>query len=175
MPSTRSRVNGHPDSIRTVNIGQLVASRTSEDGLGAGAKVAGTMEVEARAKTGPDFGTLLRRYRIAAGLSQDALAERARMSSDGISALERGHRRTPQREIIALLADALALNPEQYREFEAAVGATRRRTALAPPCNDRYISAERAGAEGADARERGSNHPIRGSAVCDRGNDLDVV
>lgn len=58
------------------------------------------------------FGALLRRHRVAAGLSQEALAERARMSSDGISALERGHRRTPQRETLALLAGALALNQE---------------------------------------------------------------
>lgn len=87
------------------------------------------MEVEARAKMGSDFGTLLRRHRIAAGLSQEALAELARMSSDGISALERGHRRTPQRETVTLLAGALALNPEQRYEFEAAAAppsATRR-------------------------------------------------
>lgn len=82
-------------------------------------KVTSVMEVEERA-AGSDFGTLLRRYRLAAGLSQEALAERARMSSDGISALERGHRRTPQRETLALLAGALALSEEQRREFETA-------------------------------------------------------
>ena len=79
----------------------------------------GAMEVEERA-TGSDFGTLLRRYRLAAGLSQEALAKRARMSSDGISALERGHRRTPQRETLALLAGALALRDEDRQELEAA-------------------------------------------------------
>ena len=42
------------------------------------------------------------------------------MSSDGISSLERGHRRTPQRETLALLSGALALNDEQRRELEAA-------------------------------------------------------
>jgi transcriptional regulator with XRE-family HTH domain len=67
-----------------------------------------------------EFGTLLRRYRIAAALSQEALAERARMSTNGIGALERGYRRTPQRETLTLLVDALALNEEQRREFEAA-------------------------------------------------------
>ena len=66
------------------------------------------------------FGTLLRRYRLAAKLSQEALAERARMSSNGISALERGDRRTPQRETLALLTRALSLDPDQRREFEAA-------------------------------------------------------
>ncbi len=67
-----------------------------------------------------DFGTLLRQYRVAAGLSQEALAERARLSSHGVSALERGYRRTPQRETVALLSDALALGDEQRQAFEAA-------------------------------------------------------
>jgi predicted ATPase/DNA-binding XRE family transcriptional regulator len=66
------------------------------------------------------FGALLRRYRLAAGLSQEALAERARVSFHGISALERGFRRTPQRETCSLLADALALNEDERRIFEAA-------------------------------------------------------
>lgn len=77
------------------------------------------MEVEERGSSS-DFGSLLRRHRLAAGLSQEALAERARMSSDGISALERGHRRTPQRETLTLLAGALALDDEQLAAFEAA-------------------------------------------------------
>ena len=63
---------------------------------------------------------LLRQYRLAAALSQEALAERARMSTQGISALERGYRRTPQRETLALLSGALALSDEQREEFEAA-------------------------------------------------------
>jgi predicted ATPase/transcriptional regulator with XRE-family HTH domain len=63
---------------------------------------------------------LLRQYRLAAGLSQEALAERARISTQGISALERGYRRTPQRETLSLLVGALALSDEQREEFEAA-------------------------------------------------------
>ena len=78
------------------------------------------MEDEGRASGSSEFGKLLRRHRLAAGLSQEALAERARMSSDGISALERGHRRTPQRETLALLAGALTLDDDQHRAFEAA-------------------------------------------------------
>ncbi len=69
-----------------------------------------------------DFGRLLRHYRLAAGLSQEALAERARMSVNGISALERGYRRTPQFETLTLLAGALALNEDDRREFVAAAG-----------------------------------------------------
>lgn len=46
------------------------------------------------------------------------------MSVNGIGALERGYRRTPQRDTLALLARALALNDSQQQAFEAA--ATRR-------------------------------------------------
>ena len=38
------------------------------------------------------------------------MAERARMSANGIGALERGARRTPQRETLTLLAKALSLD-----------------------------------------------------------------
>lgn len=70
--------------------------------------------------TVPTFGTLLRRYRLAAGLSQEHLAERARLSLYGISALERGFRRTPQRETLELLIAALGLTGESRRAFEKA-------------------------------------------------------
>ncbi|MGB6517247.1 MAG: helix-turn-helix domain-containing protein [Candidatus Cybelea sp.] len=83
------------------------------------------METEARATGSSDFGTLLRHYRLAAGLSQEALAERAGMSTNGIGALERGYRRSPQRETIALLARALALSDEQRDDFEEAAGCSR--------------------------------------------------
>lgn len=68
----------------------------------------------------PDFGTLLRRFRLAAKLSQEALAERARLSTNGISALERGYRRRPQPETLALLAGALHLDDDQRQAFEEA-------------------------------------------------------
>ncbi|MGH7329661.1 MAG: helix-turn-helix domain-containing protein, partial [Polyangiaceae bacterium] len=55
----------------------------------------------------PPFGTVLRRLRLAAGFSQEALAERAKMSTDAISALERGARQAPQRQTLALLIQAL--------------------------------------------------------------------
>jgi predicted ATPase/DNA-binding XRE family transcriptional regulator len=85
-----------------------------------GAKTPGVMQDERRPSGPPDFGTLLRQHRLGAALSQQALAELAGMSRDGISALERGYRRTPQRETLAILATALALRGEQRREFEAA-------------------------------------------------------
>lgn len=74
-----------------------------------------------------DFGSLLRQYRLAAGLSQEALAERARMSAFAISALERGHRRKPQLKTLALLAGALALDEGQRARFEAAARSARGR------------------------------------------------
>jgi hypothetical protein len=45
----------------------------------------GAMEHDGRDSTLPDFGTLSPSYRIEAGLSQEALAERARVSLHGIS------------------------------------------------------------------------------------------
>jgi predicted ATPase/Tfp pilus assembly protein PilF/DNA-binding XRE family transcriptional regulator len=66
------------------------------------------------------FGTLLKRFRQAAGLSQEALAERARMSARGVSDLERGVHRAPYRETLRQLMDALDLNEEQRAALEAA-------------------------------------------------------
>lgn len=75
---------------------------------------------EERLAVASDFGTLLRHHRLAAGLSLESLADRARMSANGIGALERGYRRTPQFETLALLIGALALTEEQRRVFVAA-------------------------------------------------------
>jgi predicted ATPase/transcriptional regulator with XRE-family HTH domain len=72
------------------------------------------------------FGALLRRYRLAAGLSQEGLAERAGMSANAVGALERGHRRSPHFETISLLAGALALDRDQRRGFETAARADAR-------------------------------------------------
>jgi predicted ATPase/transcriptional regulator with XRE-family HTH domain len=58
------------------------------------------------------FGELLRRLRQAAGLTQEALAERARVSARAISDLERGVKQRPRRETIALLSDAIGLGPD---------------------------------------------------------------
>jgi predicted ATPase/transcriptional regulator with XRE-family HTH domain len=58
------------------------------------------------------FGALLRRYRLVANLTQEALASRAQLSVEAISALERGRRTAPRAETLALLAAALELSPE---------------------------------------------------------------
>jgi predicted ATPase/DNA-binding XRE family transcriptional regulator len=68
----------------------------------------------------PGFGTILRSLRAAAGLSQESLAELARLSPESISALERGTRRAPYRETVRLLSDALALAAADRARLEAA-------------------------------------------------------
>lgn len=78
------------------------------------------MEEGERTPGSSEFGALLRHHRIAAGFSQEALAERAGISTNGISALERGYRRTPHRETLALLAAALSLSADERVRFEAA-------------------------------------------------------
>jgi predicted ATPase/DNA-binding XRE family transcriptional regulator len=67
------------------------------------------------------FGHLLWQYRRAAGLTQEALAERAGLSVRGVSDLERGARRAPHRETVRLLADALALGSAERASLERAV------------------------------------------------------
>jgi transcriptional regulator with XRE-family HTH domain len=60
------------------------------------------------------FGALLKRYRLAAGLSQEALAARA------ISDLERGINRTPRYDTLELLVTALPLSAQQRDVLRAA-------------------------------------------------------
>src|SRR5215472_1194361 len=60
------------------------------------------------------FSALLKRYRQAAGLSQEALAAKAGLSTRAISDLERGIYHAPRYDTLHLLLDALAL-PEQQQ------------------------------------------------------------
>jgi tetratricopeptide (TPR) repeat protein/transcriptional regulator with XRE-family HTH domain len=66
------------------------------------------------------FGSLLRSLRTAAGLTQEGLAEAARVSYRSISDLERGVSRSPRRDTARLLADALGLSGDDRARFEAA-------------------------------------------------------
>ena len=63
------------------------------------------------------FGDLLRSHRFAAGLTQEALAERAGLSRRGISDLERGARTHPHRETVTMLAAALGLDGRERAAF----------------------------------------------------------
>jgi predicted ATPase/DNA-binding XRE family transcriptional regulator len=76
------------------------------------------------------FADLLREYRLAARLTQEALAARAGLSADAVSALERGARRTPRTSTIALLARALRLSAP---DAEALAAAARWRSRPDPP------------------------------------------
>ncbi|MPZ63508.1 MAG: tetratricopeptide repeat protein [Propionibacteriales bacterium] len=64
----------------------------------------------AAADDGLGFGRLLREHRLAAGLSQEALAGLAGLSVDAVAALERGRRKAPRPLTVRLLADALDLD-----------------------------------------------------------------
>src|SRR6266511_3305538 len=66
------------------------------------------------------FGALLRGYRISAGLTQEALADRAGLSARGIADLERGARRFPHFHTLRRLAEALELAPDDRVALVAA-------------------------------------------------------
>ncbi len=65
------------------------------------------------------FGALLRAHRLAAGLTQDRLANLAGLSMAGVRDLEQGRRR-PRPSSVARLASALDLDASQTRELAAA-------------------------------------------------------
>ena len=75
------------------------------------------------------FAALLRRFRRASGMTQAELAERAGLSPEAVSALERGVNRTPRRETVELLAEALGLEEADRAQFEQS--ARRRNAPLA--------------------------------------------
>src|SRR5215471_18493996 len=65
------------------------------------------------------FGALLRRYRAAANLTQEELAERSGMSAQAVGSLERGARRFTRPSTVEFLADALKLEAAQRAAFVA--------------------------------------------------------
>lgn len=66
------------------------------------------------------FGELLRRLRVARGLTQQLLAERSGVSVRGLSDLERGARHVPQRETIQRLIAGLELAEDEQALLLAA-------------------------------------------------------
>src|SRR5262249_3536043 len=97
--------------------------------LGAGVSMTGTPRLDPVA-----FGDLLRRQRLAAGLTPEALAARAGLSVRGISDLERGIHAYPQRETVRMLVEALGVDGPTRA---ALLAATQR-----PPVADRRQPAE---------------------------------
>ncbi len=70
-----------------------------------------------------DFGALLRQFRLDAGMTQQTLAERAKLSVEAVGALERGARTRPYRETVVLLARALELSSEREALLESTIDA----------------------------------------------------
>ena len=82
------------------------------------------------------FGVLLKRHRLAAGLTQEELAEGAGLSARAISDLERGVSPVPRLYTVRQLIQALHLSGADRAAFEEAArhgAACRRSGALAPP------------------------------------------
>lgn len=77
------------------------------------------------------FGELLRRCRIQAGLTQEALAEAAGMSARGISDLESGRRTRPRRYTVDSLMKALGAGPVERQSLLALAGYRKTGTARA--------------------------------------------
>ena len=67
----------------------------------------------------PVFGEILRHFRLAAGFTQEELAERAGVSRLTISSLERGVRRVPHKDTVQRLADSLQLSARDRVRLQA--------------------------------------------------------
>lgn len=76
---------------------------------------------------------MLRRLRTASGQTQERLAERSGISTNGIAALEAGRRKTPRLTTVALLCDALDASPEDRAALLAAAAAGDTPTPSTPP------------------------------------------
>lgn len=81
------------------------------------------------------FGATLRRFRQAANLTQEELAERAGLSARGIGDIERGVSLSPYQATVRQLADALALPPDERADLLRA--AHRRRHSAPRPSQSR--------------------------------------
>lgn len=77
-----------------------------------------SVEKEALSRDGLSFGALLRQLRIARGLTQEELAERAGLSVRGLSDLERGIHARARPETFTLLANALGLDADEWSELD---------------------------------------------------------
>jgi non-specific serine/threonine protein kinase len=88
----------------------------------------------------PSFSTVLRSYRLAAGLSQQELAERAGLSLRAVSDLERGRRRAPYPDTVRRLARALRLTTAERARLEAASRRQAGASGITPPGPDRVTN-----------------------------------
>ena len=115
------------------------------------------------------FEQLLKHYRTEAGLTQEALADRAGVSRRGIQALERGESK-PQKETAQRLVGALGLSKEERDQFLAAAAPAPRRRGRAAddtraaPVAASVMTGERRRAHQATAR-RGDAPPLSAPPV----------
>ena len=111
------------------------------------------------------LGDLVRRFRLDARLSQEALAERAGLSARAVSDIERGTSR-PRAITLSLLEEALSLNAsarEQIRSAGRAPGHEAAKTEPAWSEPERLVgrAAELARARAAIVEQRARPHNIR--------------
>ena len=78
-------------------------------------------QVVSNMNAGPTFGTMLKEYRSALGLTQEELASRAGLTSKAVSALERGERKRPYPHTVRALAEALGLSEQERASLLSAV------------------------------------------------------
>jgi tetratricopeptide (TPR) repeat protein/transcriptional regulator with XRE-family HTH domain len=64
-----------------------------------------------------EFAEMLRRYRLAAALTQEELAHQSRLSVRAVADMERGRTTRPYRRSVSRLADTLALSGEDLTAF----------------------------------------------------------
>jgi non-specific serine/threonine protein kinase len=103
---------------------QTGTPRPAGDGRTTDATDAGTEHEDLEA--GAALGAALRRHRLAAGLTQEALAERASLGPRTVQALEEGEHR-PRRETLRRLAGALGLSETERARLAAAAPPAPRR------------------------------------------------
>lgn len=87
------------------------------------------------------------------------------MSPNGVGALERGYRRTPQRETLELLITALELGDEDRRKFEVAAGRQRSRLASSTPQTAAELPSEIASESPPRTAESDEPHALGESAL----------
>jgi transcriptional regulator with XRE-family HTH domain/tetratricopeptide (TPR) repeat protein len=116
------------------------------------------------------FGAILRRERIAAALTQERLAERARISATGIAALEAGRRKAPRATTVALLIDALHLDGDAKARLIAAAAAERRGTSTSDSA-EVHVGDEPTGA----TDPRRSTASTKSSSLVGRVSELEIL
>ncbi|MEV7677043.1 helix-turn-helix domain-containing protein [Streptomyces sp. NPDC088341] len=112
-----------------------------------------------------EFGDVLRRLRVGAGLTQEQLAERSGVSVRTIRGLETGGRPNPRMTTVQELAEALPLRPREHEELlDAAVrrnrvGGRRDESAGGEPDPEEPGSEEQLGPREPGAEAPGSEEP----------------